>query len=63
MPMLCMMRLTENQSESINARVSSRCPRILFCGIYRFVIYTCGDAVIKYNNSVKKRQGTLSQGI
>ena len=51
----CQRGLTQNQNESINSIVWSRCPKQLFCGKHRFTISVC-DAVTQFNDGAKGRK-------
>ena len=50
----CQRGLTQNQNESLNGLVWSRCPKRLFCGIHRFTISVC-DSISQFNNGAKGR--------
>ena len=50
----CQRGLTQNQNESINSVLCSRCPKWLFCGVHRFTISVC-DGVSQFNNGAKGR--------
>lgn len=50
----CQGGLTQNQNESINSVVWSRCPKRLFCGLHRYTISVC-DAVSQFNDGSNGR--------
>ena len=51
--------LTQNQNESINNCVWTKCPKRVFCGMYRFTL-VC-ESVLKWNEGAYGRKTFLEQ--